>query len=171
LIALRGNPCLLGETLPQEIPGPRSFVSPRCPTGKPEKVQATSLPKFHPTVEIFLTCLHEHVSNGSRAKEFPEFFLPRTRLQRFLATPPLSSFKKLVISTPRLVQGLRMMLLAKAVPKGIKDGECKRFALQEHPPVMYVPEKDPMQETVSLLKSNQSLKITIGADAELCLPI
>ncbi len=28
-----------------------------------------------------------------------------------------------------------------------------------------------MQETVSLLKSKQSLKMTIGADAELCLPI
>ncbi len=39
------------------------------------------------------------------------------------------------------------------------------------PPVPYVPEKDPIQETVSLLKSNQSLKTTIGADAELCLPI
>jgi hypothetical protein len=34
-----------------------------------------------------------------------------------------------------------------------------------------VPEKDPVQETVSLLKSDQSLKTTIGVDAELCLPI
>jgi hypothetical protein len=34
-----------------------------------------------------------------------------------------------------------------------------------------VPEKDPGQETVSLLKSDQSLKTTIGVDAELCLPI
>jgi hypothetical protein len=63
------------------------------------------------------------------------------------------------------------MLIEKAVPKGIKDRECKRFALREHPPVPYVPEKDPVQETVSLLKSDQSLKTTIGADAELRLPI
>jgi hypothetical protein len=28
-----------------------------------------------------------------------------------------------------------MMSLAKAVPKGIKDRECKRFALRERPPV------------------------------------
>jgi hypothetical protein len=63
------------------------------------------------------------------------------------------------------------MSLAKAVPKGIKDRECKRFALQERRPVQYVPEKDSIQETVSLLKSNQSLKMTIGVDAELCLPI
>jgi hypothetical protein len=63
------------------------------------------------------------------------------------------------------------MSLAKAVPEGIKDRECKRFALREHPPVPYMPEKDPVQETVSLLKSDQSLKTTIGVDAELCLPI
>jgi hypothetical protein len=47
----------------------------------------------------------------------------------------------------------------------------QRFALQEHPPVPYVPEKDPIQETVSLLKSDQSLKTTFGVDAELRLPI
>ncbi len=63
------------------------------------------------------------------------------------------------------------MSIAKVVPKGIKDRECKRFALQERPPVPYVPEKDPIHETVSLLKSDQSLKTTIGVDAELCLPI
>jgi hypothetical protein len=63
------------------------------------------------------------------------------------------------------------MSIAKAVPKGIKDRECKRFALQERPPVPYAPEKDPVQETVSLLKSDQSLKTTIGVDAELRLPI
>jgi hypothetical protein len=65
-----------------------------------------------------------------------------------------------------------MMLLAKAVPDGIRDRECERFALQKCPPVPYVPEKDSVQETVSLLlKSNQSLKMAIGADAEICLPI
>jgi hypothetical protein len=63
------------------------------------------------------------------------------------------------------------MSLAKAVPEGIKDRECKRFALREHPLVLYVPEKDSVQEMVSLLKSDQSLKRTIGADAELRLPI
>jgi hypothetical protein len=89
----------------------------------------------------------------------------------FLKQPPLSSFKKLIVLTSRLVQGLRMMSLAKAVPEGIKDRECKRFTLQERPPVPFVPEKDPVQEMVSLLKSDQSLKTTIGADAELRQPI
>jgi hypothetical protein len=64
-----------------------------------------------------------------------------------------------------------MMSLAKAVPKGIKDRECKKFTLQQRPLVPYVPEKDPVQETVSTVKSYQSLKTTIGVDAEICLPI
>jgi hypothetical protein len=62
------------------------------------------------------------------------------------------------------------MSLAKAVPEGIKDKEYKRFTLQEHPPVPYVPKKDPVQEMVSALKSDHSLKTTIGEDAELRLP-
>jgi hypothetical protein len=92
-----------------------------------------------------------------------------TRLQRFLATSPLSSFKKLLIL--RLVYALCTISLVEAVPDGFKDRECERFTLQECPPVPYVPEKDSVQETVSLLNSNQSLKTTIWADAELCLPI
>jgi hypothetical protein len=63
------------------------------------------------------------------------------------------------------------MSLAKAVPKGTRDKECKRFILQECPPVSCMPEKDPIQETASALKSDQSLKTTIGEDAELRLPI
>jgi hypothetical protein len=47
----------------------------------------------------------------------------------------------------------------------------QKVCLQECPPVPYVPEKDPIQETVSALKSDQSLKTTIRVDEELCLPI
>jgi hypothetical protein len=63
------------------------------------------------------------------------------------------------------------MSLVKAVPEGLRDKESKRFALQELPLVPYVPEKDPVQETVSALESDQSLKTTIKVDAELRLPI
>jgi hypothetical protein len=63
------------------------------------------------------------------------------------------------------------MSLAKTIPKGIEDKECKRFALQEHPPVPYVPEKNPVQEMVPALKSDQSLKTTTGKEAKLCIPI
>jgi hypothetical protein len=64
-----------------------------------------------------------------------------------------------------------MMSLAKAVPDGIKDKECERFALQECPLIPYMSEKDPAQEMVSFHKSDQSLKTTIGEDAELRIPI
>jgi hypothetical protein len=37
----------------------------------------------------------------------------RTRFQCFLSNPPCSSFKKLIISSPRLVQGLHTMFLCK----------------------------------------------------------
>jgi hypothetical protein len=63
------------------------------------------------------------------------------------------------------------MSLVKAAPEGIRDKECERFTLRESTPVPYVPEKDPVQETVSALKRDQSLKTTIGEDAELRLPI
>jgi hypothetical protein len=64
-----------------------------------------------------------------------------------------------------------MMSLVLAVPEGIREKECKRFALQEGPPAPYVPKKDPVQEMDSLLKSYRSLKTTIREDAELALPI
>ncbi len=39
--------------------------------------------------------------------------------QQFLNKAPCSSFKKLVILTPLLLQGLHMMSLAKSVPEGL----------------------------------------------------
>jgi hypothetical protein len=54
----------------------------------------------------------------------------RTMFQRFLSNPLRSSFKKRSTLTPRQVQSLPMMSLAKAVPEGIRDKECKRFALR-----------------------------------------
>jgi hypothetical protein len=77
----------------------------------------------------------------------------------------------MILLTPRLVHNLHTMSLAKAVPEGIRDHECKRIILRECSPVSYVPNKDPIQETVSALKNDQSLKTTIGRDAELRLPI
>jgi hypothetical protein len=62
------------------------------------------------------------------------------------------------------------MSLAKAVPDGLKNRECKRTTLCEHPLIPYTPEKDPVQETVSALK-DQSLKTIIGEDTKLHLSI
>jgi hypothetical protein len=93
--------------------------------------------------KYFLTHLQENVSNGSRVIKFLRTFFQEQGSNGLSATP-CSSFKKLILSSPRLIQGLRTMSLAKAVPNGIKDKECKRFVLQEHLPVSYVPVKDPV---------------------------
>jgi hypothetical protein len=110
----------------------------------------TSLPTFCPTDENFPMNLLEHVSNGSQANKFFGPFL-KNKVPMLLKQTPRSSFKKLIILTPRLLQGLSTMSLAKAVPKGIRDKECKRFALRESSPVPYVLEKDPVQEMASAL--------------------
>jgi hypothetical protein len=141
------------------------------PYKQAKKAQATSPSKIPSNGRGVSDALVQAHAQRLKSERVSGDLSSKTRLQCFLVTPPLSLFKKLVILTPQLVHALRTMLLVKAVPEGIKDRECKRFALQERPPVPYVPEKDHVQEMVSLLKSNQSLKTTIGADAELCLPI
>ncbi len=96
----------------------------------------------------------------------------RTSFQRFVSDPPRSSFKKLIVSTPRLLRNIHVMRmsLAKAVPEGLKDCECKKMALRECPPIPYVPEKDSVQETVSSYKDNH-LKMLIKEGTELRVPI
>jgi hypothetical protein len=62
------------------------------------------------------------------------------------------------------------MSLAKVVSDGLRDRECKRTILRKCPPVPYVPEKDPVQETVSALKG-QHLKTLIREDTTLHLSV
>ncbi len=81
--------------------------------------------------------------------------LTRTKFQWFLSKAPRSTFKKLIISTPLLLQGLHMMSLAKSVPDGLKPQECERSCLHEPPPVPYVPVKDEVQEEVSKMRNLQ----------------
>ncbi len=58
------------------------------------------------------------------------------------------------------------MSLAKLVPDDLKNRECKSSRLREPPPVPYMPEKNKVQETVSLMKGLQ-LKTSIGKDTTL----
>jgi hypothetical protein len=62
------------------------------------------------------------------------------------------------------------MSLAKAVPNGLKDRECKKTALCERPPNPYVPKKDYDQETVSAFKDNHH-KTQSSKGMELQVPI
>ena len=61
------------------------------------------------------------------------------------------------------------MSLAKAVPDGLKDRQCKKTALCKHPPIPHIPEKDSIQETVSAHKDNH-LKTQIGKGMGLRVP-
>ncbi len=94
----------------------------------------------------------------------------RTSFQRFVSDPPCSSFKKLIVLTPRLLRNLHTMSLAKAAPDGLKDREYEKMALCERPPIPYVPEKDSVQETVSSFKETH-LKTLIKEGTELQVPI
>jgi hypothetical protein len=62
------------------------------------------------------------------------------------------------------------MSLAKLVPDGLKNGECKRSRLCEPPPVPYLPKKDKVQEVVSTMKGLQ-LKTSIVKDMTLNFPV
>ena len=93
----------------------------------------------------------------------------RTSFQWFMSDPRRSSFKKLIVLTPRLLCNLHTMSLAKAVPNGLKDHECEKMALRECPPIPYVPEKDSVQETVSFYKDNH-LKTLIKEGTEIRVP-
>ena len=88
----------------------------------------------------------------------------------FVSDAPCFSFKKLIVSTPRLLHNLHTMSLAKAAPGGLKDHKCKKMALHIRPPIPYVPEKDSVQETVSSFKDNH-LKMLINKGTELRVPI
>jgi hypothetical protein len=157
-----GNPCLLGETLPPEFSESRSFIIPRHPTSKQRRLKRRQRPRILSNGREVSNALFQACFQWFKSKRVSGAFSSSTRFQRFLATLPFSLFKKLIISTPRLVHVLCTMSIAKAVPDGIKDQECKRFALQECLPPPYVSEKDSIQGLISLLKSNQSLKRLLG---------
>ncbi len=83
-----------------------------------------------------------------------------------LSKAPRSSFKKLIISTPSLQQGLHKMSLAKSVPDGLCPRECKQTKLREPLPVPYVPVKDEVQEEVSKMQ-NLQIKTSLKKDMTL----
>jgi hypothetical protein len=96
--------------------------------------------------------------------------LTRTKFQRFPNQAPRLSFKKLIVSTPSLLQGLHTMSLLKSVPEGLKPRECEHTKLREPPPVPYVPKKDEVQEEVAKLR-NLEIKTTIEKDTTLNFPV
>jgi hypothetical protein len=94
----------------------------------------------------------------------------RTKFQHFVSKAPRSAFKKLNISTPSLLQGLRTMSLAKSVSNRLKPHKCKRTKLREPPPVPYIPKKDEVQEKVAKLR-NLQIKTSSEKDITLNFPV
>jgi hypothetical protein len=94
----------------------------------------------------------------------------RTSYQRFLNKMPCSPFKKLIISTPNLLQGLRTISLTKSVPEGLKPRECERTKLRKPPPVPYIPKKNKVQEEVAKLQNIQ-IKTSLEKDTTLNFPV
>jgi hypothetical protein len=73
---------------------------------------------------------------------------------------PLSKFKELIVTSPKLLRGLHSMSMLKMVPEGLKARECERIKLREPPPVPYVPVKDEVQDEVARMQSME-IKTTL----------
>jgi hypothetical protein len=84
----------------------------------------------------------------------------------FITQAPSSGFKKLIVTSPTLLQGLHQMSLLKMVPDGLKPQECKHVKLCKPPPVPYVPTKNEVQDEVTRMQSLE-IKTTIEKDTTL----
>jgi hypothetical protein len=109
--------------------------------------------------------------NARRSRKICTNELPvRTKFLHFINQAPRSTFKKLIVTTPTLLQGLHQMSLLKSVPEGLKPRECKHIKLREPPPVPYIPTKDKVQDEVAKLR-NLEIKMTIEKDTMLNFPV
>ncbi len=139
---------------------------------KPSKsISPTRLLSWH-LLRAKVTSLFSAITCSMRAiKKIPTNGLPtRTCFQRFLSKTLHSLFKKLIISTPLLLQGLHTMSLAKSLPYGLKPQECKRLRLREPPPVPYMHIKDEVQEEVSKMR-NLQIKTSLKKNTTLNFPM
>jgi hypothetical protein len=57
----------------------------------------------------------------------------------------------------------------KAVPKGLKDQECKKGSRVKHPPIPYVPVVNPVQDVVN--SKERPMKIKLPDKTEIQEPI
>ncbi len=93
-------------------------------------------------------------------------YLRRKKILQFVTQVPLSKFKELTVTSPRLLRGLHSMSMFKTVPDGLKTRECKRVKLRKAPPVPYVPVKDKVQDEVARMHSME-IKTTLEKDTML----
>jgi hypothetical protein len=89
---------------------------------------------------------------------------------QFVTQKPLSKFKELIVTSPRLLRGQYTMSMMKTASDGLKAKECERIKLREPPPVPYVPVRDEVQDEVSKMR-NMEIKTTIEKDTMLNFPV
>ncbi len=94
----------------------------------------------------------------------------RTAFQWFINKTPHSTFKKLIVSKPGLIQGLHTMSISKSVPEGLNPRKCKQTKLRKPPPVPYILKKDKVQEEVAKLRQLQ-IKTSLEKDTTLNFPV
>jgi hypothetical protein len=82
---------------------------------------------------------------------------------------PRSTFKKLIVSMPVLLQGLHRMSPSKSVSEGLDPCECKQTKFCKLPAVPNIPEKDKVQEEVAKLRQLQ-IKTSLEKDTALNFP-
>ena len=81
---------------------------------------------------------------------------------------PWRVFKALFISTSLGAAAIRMSH-AKVAPEGLKPQECERNAGRSKPHILYIPEKDVIQEAVD--SGANMLKLTLPHKVELRVPL
>jgi hypothetical protein len=111
----------------------------------------------------------QHIINLTEHTNSPVYLPSLTPYQKFLEGPSKSFFKSFFIGT-KLGQALQVMSMSKAVPKGLKNQECKKGNRKKRPPIPYVPVVDVVQEAVSKGK-DFSYKIKIPNMTKFSVPI
>ena len=65
----------------------------------------------------------------------------------------------------KLGDTLKRMTLSKSVPKGLKPQDCERGSGRNKPPILYILEKDELQEAVE--SGTSTIKLTLPGEVEL----
>jgi hypothetical protein len=89
--------------------------------------------------------------------------------QKFLESPSKSFFRSFFLGT-KLGQAPQLMSMSKAVPKGLKNQECKKGNRKKRPPIPYVPVVDEVQEAITKGKE-YSYKIKFPDKTKFSVPI
>jgi hypothetical protein len=64
------------------------------------------------------------------------------KILQYVTQAPLTKFKELIVTSPKLLRGLHIMSMLKTVAEELKARECEQIKLCKPPPVPYMPVKD-----------------------------